>query len=1094
MKKSAFHILSILHNQNHCRITRNVLLCFLLGLSCNLLSQQIVVPYSCGFEDANENSNWVLNSDTQTSHDKWIIGEATHSEGTHSLYISNDGGEYTAYGDRPNTIIAYRLIQFQPTDSTLHYDLSFDWKCLGEEKMSEMYVFFDNYSDENKALLTTSTESGDVLSDAAVKSMRVLGANNSKALYGQTGWKNSSIRIDLNKVSSKFTFILAFIWVNRNKDIDIARSRPLGGCIDNIQICSSKAPRPNNLSAQVICQGTNDLKLTWTSSLENFILEYKDANDDRWNVIQGLQADQIRDNDDPSRYSFTLENLAESLYDVRIKGMIGQEVSPYSYLRNVQLYCWDNRCINYIDLTGPKTVCTTGRYFTGIFSPFDSIGVVDYGPDAAESRHTVHWEKNVYDVRTINTPGFRGIKTVPDGYMAAVRLGNWKAGGQAETITYEFEVDSTDHAILLVKYALVIQWPNELCMDPGFLLEIIDGSTDESLNDDCKRAEFTYQMAKEADWNCSPQTEGGALGPGAAFWKDWTTIGINLTEHHGKKMKVRFRTRDCAAGGHYAYCYFVVDCTSAKLVTESCGDIPVFNVSAPDGFNYTWYDSHNHVVSNEQTLSVSGGDSQRYTCDVCFQESSECCFNLSTVLAPRYPRPQFTTDHTPKDCKNTVHFHNNSYIAIDADTVQYQAESSNMTYLWKIRSLNDPEGKIFETTKFDPTYNCDVNGDLLEVSLDAFMNNGLCTDNLTDTIVVPNISTQDTTLHKEICAGSFVDFGGEWRTESGLYSVNRTNNAGCSYTISLDLTVHPTTGDIMLSDTICTGGAYYVDSKPYTQSGNYEIFLKNTHGCDSIVNLNLTVIDRLVVEVDSLPPLCADGNFINLHLNILEGSYDSILISFDDKALSQGFRNITIIDKNLTDIPIPFTPATKPDIYNMTLEFYQKQSCGNNTTRVPFIVQYPSSIIAQRWNDVLGIKNKDNNGGYDFVSFQWLKDGIAIEGATLPYLYLPEGLDMNATYSALVKRDDGTEMMTCPVTPQDLSGDDNIPTLIKPKQQISRHQSGAAMWTSSTGTLVHRQHYDSQIIVPDVSYGFYILTLYENEHYTTTKVLVIDDK
>ena len=44
-------------------------------------------------------------------------------------------------------------------------------------------------------------------------------------------------------------------------------------------------------------------------------------------------------------------------------------------------------------------------------------------------------------------------------------------------------------------------------------------------------------------------------------------------------------------------------------------------------------------------------------------------------------------------------------------------------------------------------------------------------------------------------------------------------------------------------------------------------------------------------------------------------------------------------------------------------------------------VYYPDSVIAQRWNDVLAVRNDAYNGGYEFIAYQWYKNNEPIDGS-----------------------------------------------------------------------------------------------------------------
>ena len=82
-----------------------------------------------------------------------------------------------------------------------------------------------------------------------------------------------------------------------------------------------------------------------------------------------------------------------------------------------------------------------------------------------------------------------------------------------------------------------------------------------------------------------------------------------------------------------------------------------------------------------------------------------------------------------------------------------------------------------------------------------------------------------------------------------------------------------------------------------------------------------------------------------------------------------------------------------------------------------FVVNYRSSLVVQKWNDVLALLNEKYNDGYFFSHIQWYMDGTPIEGATGPYYYVPNGnLNFGSEYCALLTRtDDGESYFTCPI-------------------------------------------------------------------------------
>jgi len=123
-----------------------VVIVFLLFIG-KVNSQNISIPFSCGFEDSTEVKNWVINAgpDGQSCHDQWMIGNLEYNEGYKSMYISCDSGRTTNYGAKPNVVIAYRPIivpsSLDPNKSYYSVDISFDYKCVGRDKFSVLNFY-----------------------------------------------------------------------------------------------------------------------------------------------------------------------------------------------------------------------------------------------------------------------------------------------------------------------------------------------------------------------------------------------------------------------------------------------------------------------------------------------------------------------------------------------------------------------------------------------------------------------------------------------------------------------------------------------------------------------------------------------------------------------------------------------------------------------------------------------------------------------------------------------------------------------------------------------------------------------------------------
>jgi hypothetical protein len=97
-----------------------------------------------------------------------------------------------------------------------------------------------------------------------------------------------------------------------------------------------------------------------------------------------------------------------------------------------------------------------------------------------------------------------------------------------------------------------------------------------------------------------------------------------------------------------------------------------------------------------------------------------------------------------------------------------------------------------------------------------------------------------TSIEESICEGEVFDFFGTDITESGIYTHTLPSIHGCDSIIELNITVHPvylTSND----ESMCEGEVYDFFGTDITESGIYTHTLNSIHGCDSIIELNMTV-------------------------------------------------------------------------------------------------------------------------------------------------------------------------------------------------------------------------------------------------------------
>ena len=987
------------------------------------------IPYSCSFEEGEDLSAWKMNVDASSSMDKWIIGSMVHSEGRRSMYISSDGVN-PVYGNQPNVVVSYLRFKF-PTTTTSeggqqNYDLSFDWKCVGDTSDSYLQVMVcpeDFLSDPSMMYYLNPiihAANANISQTTVNNVFQELGVSRKRYVCGKEEWQNVTLsnEIKVSPTLSNYTFAIVFIWVNKNRDDKVNNTSI---CIDNVQIGSARIKKPQNLQVESLCSDSS-LLVSWESTADEFEVQYRKVGTGTWrredrlvNGVEGFSRDG-------NNCSYTLRRVAEGSYDIRVQGKSGNLQTIYVYKNQYLVYCPENHCVDYLDFDSPNVECTYGfrENSSGHAgeTPYSYKGYIDLGPDAKESRHTRHVDPDEVDPRTDSC-----LFTVPKGAIASVRLGNWNSKYEAEAITYNITVDAENQGVLIVNYAIVLEKPGDTCGDPEFKMEIFDENGNE-IDNLCGVPDFTYSKAAEATgWN---RTKNGQV-----VWKDWTTAGVNLQQLAGQNIKVRFTSIDCGGGGHYGYGYFTLDCANAHLETENCGNDPKIHCLAPDGFSYKWYNEAGEVVSTKQELEVDPGR-QTYTCRVSFVEDTTCYFEVSTVSAPRFPVPEYTWEPVYGECRSKLKFHNTSHVMNKYDGTETHTNESTEDCRWLFTRLSNGESQ--ELYSWNPVYTCPSEGDSIVVTYTTYIGaENSCDSTRIDTIVVPNIIPENTEFHLETCPETPVNFGGQWFNTDTIFIGEYPNFAGCDSLSTLYLKVFKRPDDVYIHDSICSDQWVTINGVKYNQPMIDQLIkLKTTHGCDSVLYLTLTVNERIKAHVDEVPYLCADDEQLFLTFDISAGQYDSLEIKFSTPSI----RDTMIYTPNLSEVRIPYSDTITPGVYQAELTFYQF-CCGPYTQVRDIEIRYRASIVEQKWNDVLALLSPKYNGGFEFTAFQWYKNGEPLLGETKSYLY--QALDLDATYYVELTRPDGVVMTTCPIQPVYHEQKQDYPTVVPAGQHVRIH-------------------------------------------------------
>ncbi|NOQ75106.1 MAG: T9SS type A sorting domain-containing protein [Crocinitomix sp.] len=133
------------------------------------------------------------------------------------------------------------------------------------------------------------------------------------------------------------------------------------------------------------------------------------------------------------------------------------------------------------------------------------------------------------------------------------------------------------------------------------------------------------------------------------------------------------------------------------------------------------------------------------------------------------------------------------------------------------------------------------------VYMDTIANVAGCDSVMTINVTINSASESE--IVAIVCGAYTVPSGDSTYTESGVYTDTLTNELGCDSIITIDLTVNmPTVSEII--ENVCDS-IYTVPSgdETYFESGVYMDTIPNMAGCDSIITINLNLLEATASEI-----------------------------------------------------------------------------------------------------------------------------------------------------------------------------------------------------------------------------------------------------
>lgn len=253
-------------------------------------------------------------------------------------------------------------------------------------------------------------------------------------------------------------------------------------------------------------------------------------------------------------------------------------------------------------------------------------------------RQTIMTDRNAYDPIV-----GEDLIIIPPGYQYSVRLGDAITEPYVQgvvrcwhqSLRYTMDVDSSN-AFLILKFALVLEYAYEHLMieEPRFRFTLYNESGDTI--PDCANYDVYATNENVEGFNYLVLSNGKEV-----MWRDWTTVGVDLSDYIGQTIIIEFMTADCTQTYHFGYGYFVASCQPLNITIGYCENDLTALLTAPEGFEeYRWTDGAGREIDTFQILEITDPDAGAlYACSMT--SATGCEVSLNSVIAKYAPKADF---------------------------------------------------------------------------------------------------------------------------------------------------------------------------------------------------------------------------------------------------------------------------------------------------------------------------------------------------------------------------------------------------------------------------------------------------------------------
>ncbi|MBR3412203.1 MAG: gliding motility-associated C-terminal domain-containing protein [Bacteroidales bacterium] len=581
-------------------------------------------------------------------------------------------------------------------------------------------------------------------------------------------------------------------------------------------------------------------------------------------------------------------------------------------------------CPDEIDTCSIRYLCDMGYVRNGL-PTYDSLGhlIGHIPPNYYYPAYFYPWD-HMSDIllhhhhhHPIHSPGTDPITqnqltTTPSGFPTSFLIGNETSDDPESTsqnLYFQYHVDTTQHSILMLRYALVMQYLIEEPYDsylyayrwcwgchthedtiqqitlqhtnhPRFLFHLLD-STGHEIRPDLYNIDITLDTIP--NWNTGTDS--------SIFWKDWHAFAIDLHALHGRTITIHFATETSHLRYSRAlnYAYIHLQCIES-IRDIHCQDTHYYN--APDGFTYQWFpDGHPDSIISTSQQFLTTSDNPFYCLLTDISDTTVHILFPTILTKPKYPVAQFSLDTVEilDDCSLLLHINNGSHIATEHGPDSITTTPCNTFHYWVDDTLTTQDDTISHNLK--NTFKVPIGEHTL--TFVAYIDGTSCTDTLVYTFLVTDFCHCYDTVYDTIVQNQLPHF---WHgipfNDSAFYdSVGTPTSSAdtslfipgirpqCDSLIDYHLRLYRNTSDSAIY-VLCPDDIPFPINDTISIANDTTVIFSGMHGEDSTVyytiirlsNTDTTIYDTILE--DQLPWLAFDTLFNDVVANYIYHTYN----------------------------------------------------------------------------------------------------------------------------------------------------------------------------------------------------------------------------